>query len=58
MYLAHELKAIFRHSRNLAEELEKITSQYRNCGTISDVTKCDKCKKIVSDNDLKNSAFE
>jgi hypothetical protein len=38
MYLAHELKASFRRSRNLAEDLEKITSQYRNCGTISNVT--------------------
>jgi hypothetical protein len=27
MYLAHELKASFRHSHNLAEDLEKITSQ-------------------------------
>jgi hypothetical protein len=39
MYLAHDLKASFRRSRNLAEDLEKIASQYRNCGTISDVTR-------------------
>jgi putative cofactor-binding repeat protein len=28
--LAHALKASFRRSRNLAEDLEKITTQYRN----------------------------
>jgi hypothetical protein len=38
MYLEHEFKASFRRSRNLAEDLKKITSQYRKCGTISDVT--------------------
>jgi hypothetical protein len=38
MYLAHELKESFKRSRNLAEDLEKIT--YTNCETISDVN-CD-----------------
>jgi hypothetical protein len=31
-YLVNELKASFKLSHNLAEDLEKITSQYRNCG--------------------------
>jgi hypothetical protein len=40
MCLAQELKAIFSRSRGLGEGLdfEKMTSQYRNSGTISDVT--------------------
>jgi hypothetical protein len=38
MYLAHELNAIFNHSRSLAVDFENMTAQYKNCGIINVVT--------------------
>jgi hypothetical protein len=38
IYLAQELKATFKRSRSLVVDLAKMASQYRNCGTIKDVT--------------------